>query len=174
MIIRGNTVATNMLRSDFSEADSSKSSYILNKPDVVKAQNTADAAAKAAKNAQNTADAALPKTGGVVTGPLSVPKPTDNSHAVTKEYCDTVSVELTLSASSWSSSAPYTQSLTVSALTEGRKARAYPRWPEEPNLELKEEASKISAASYEAGSVKFSCWEEKPKIDIPVLLEVYA
>lgn len=113
------------------------------------------------------------RSGDTMTGSLSVPAPTEDAHAVNKGYCDTLRLELTLAADNWSDSAPYTQTLAVEVLTEGRKARAYPQLPVEPNPDLKDEMAKVSAAIYDAGSITFSCWEDKPTVDLPVLVEVY-
>lgn len=90
MIIRGNTVGTTMPRADYAETNPKSAAYIKNKPD------------EAIQKAQKTADAALPKTGGDVTGDINmsgniamngkkitgVATPSDDGDAANKKYVD--------------------------------------------------------------------------------------
>ena len=97
MIIRGNTVGTNMPRTDWNQTDPSKSDYLKGRDALEKL--ILDSAGKA----QDTADAALPKSGGTMTGALNVIEPTEAAHAASKGYVDgkRVPVTITLSASGW-------------------------------------------------------------------------
>lgn len=75
-MIRGNVLSTNMLRSDYAETDPASGAYIANKPDEL------------IRSAKTLAEAALPRTGGTMTGALNVPEPTEASHAATKDYVE--------------------------------------------------------------------------------------
>ena len=81
----------------------------------------------------------------------------------------------TLTASNWSSSAPYTQSITVEGLSDGVNAKAYPQWPEAlaDKLALGEETVKIRSCERSGSTMTFQCWEDKPVLDIPIIVEVY-
>lgn len=116
-------------------------------------------------------------TGGNMTGPLGVPAPTKNAHAVNKEYADTKAETATLTASGWVSSAVsgFVQTITVTGLTDGKKAIVYPVQPETlaEKLALAEELAKVRACSRSGNQLTFECWEEKPTVDISVMVEVY-
>ena len=102
---------TNVVQADYGQTDSSKPDYIKNKPteDISRAQNTADSAKK-------TAEAALSRSGGTMTGAMTVLAPTASMHPATKEYVDNrkKTVSATLSASKWSNNL---QTVTVDGVT---------------------------------------------------------
>lgn len=110
-----------------------------------------------------------------MTGPLAVLTPTADAHAANKEYVDTKKKTATLTSSNWSSSAPYTQSITVEGLSDGVNARAYPQWPEDlaDKLALGEETVKVRSCERSGSTMTFQCWEDKPVLDIPIIVEVY-
>lgn len=80
----------------------------------------------------------------------------------------------TLTASSWSASAPYIQTVEVSGLTDEKFAIVYPDVPEDAANEaaFMEEVGKISSCRRSGNTMTFRCLEEKPGIDIPVIVEV--
>lgn len=85
-------------------------------------------------------------------------------------------VLVTLSTSGWTGdTAPYVQSVEVDGLTDEKFAKAYPAWPEtlEDKLALSEETVKVRAATRSGNTMTFECWEDKPTLDIPVIVEVY-
>lgn len=128
------------------------------------------------KTAKETADGAVKRSGGTMTGPLNLPAPTQNAHAVNKGYVDTKAVTITLLDNGWTGdTAPYTQSVEIDGLTDEKFAKAYPAWPEalEDKLALSEETAKVRSASRSGSTMTFECWEEKPTLDIPVVVEVY-
>ena len=138
---------------------------------------------------------ALPDTGGVVTGDIHMnlnkitflPTPEDNLDAANKSYVDTAINEVltdvttgvktaTLTADGWvGSSAPYTQSVTVTGLTDEKRAMAYPAYGSDTatNIALKEACGMVSYASRDGGVMTFTCLEDKPTVDIPITVEVY-
>lgn len=87
----------------------------------------------------------------------------------------TKKVPVTLLASGWSASAPYTQAVAVPGLTDEKQALAYPDVPEDATQEaaFMEEAGKITSCRRSGSTMTFRCREEKPEIDIPVIVEVY-
>ena len=133
---------------------------------------------------------ALPSTGGLMTGHIVMNSnqvkmlgaPSDNADAANKSYVDTalnsvktVSVSATLTVAGWSASAPYTQSVTVSGLTDTKRAMAYPVYGSNTatNLALKEACGMVSFASRLGSTLTFTCLEDKPTVNIPITVEVY-
>lgn len=108
--------------------------------------------------------------------------PTDSADAATKGYVDTalsnaktVAKTATLTAAGWSTSAPYTQSVTVSGLTDTKRAMAYPVYGSNTNinLALKEACGMVNFASRSGSTLTFTCLEDKPTVNIPITVEVY-
>lgn len=99
MIILGNVLCVNMPRTDYAETDPAKASYLVNRP------------AEAIQNAADTAAAALPKTGGNMTGDISMggkkvtglAEPTNESDAASKQYVDgkKAALSVVLPAANW-------------------------------------------------------------------------
>lgn len=133
---------------------------------------------------------ALPSVGGLMTGNIVMNShqikvlgaPTDSADAATKGYVDTalsnaktIAKTATLTATGWSASAPYTQSVTVSGLTDTKRAMAYPVYGSNTatNLALKEACGMVSFASRSGSTVTFTCLEDKPTVAIPITVEVY-
>lgn len=133
---------------------------------------------------------ALPSTGGLMTGNIvmnshqikALGAPTDSADAATKGYVDTASSNAktiaktaTLTAAGWSAGAPYTQSVTVSGLTDAKRAMAYPVYGSNTatNLALKEACGMVSFASRSGSVLTFTCLEDKPTVNIPITVEVY-
>lgn len=139
---------------------------------------------------------ALAASGGEVTGDInmsgvidmggrritSLSAPSANDDAVNKLYVDTalngvktVSVSATLTVAGWTGSAPYVQSVTITGLTDAKKAMAYPVYGSDTpaNIALKEACGMVSFASRDGGVLTFTCLEDKPTVDIPITVEVY-
>ena len=133
---------------------------------------------------------ALPSAGGLMTGNIvmnshqikALGAPTDSADATTKGYVDTalsnaktIAKTATLTAAGWSASAPYTQSVTVSGLTDTKRAMAYPVYGSNTdiNLALKEACGMVSFASRSGSVLTFTCLEDKPTVNIPITVEVY-
>ena len=133
---------------------------------------------------------ALPSAGGLMTGSIvmnshqikALGVPTDSADAATKGFVDTalsnaktIAKTATLTAAGWSASAPYTQSVTVSGLTDTKRAMAYPVYGSNTatNLALKEACGMVSFASRSGSVLTFTCLEDKPTVNIPITVEVY-
>ena len=197
MIIRGNTVGTTMPRADYAQTDPSKADYIKNKPDeaIQKAQTTANEAKTAAgdaktaaDNAQTTADQAkttadsittdaLLKAGGTMTGALNVLDPTENTHAANKGYVDEKRkvFTTTLTVNDWvGDAAPYTQSIGIEGIlsTDRPHYSAVYDTDQETRLAQKEAFAMVDDLDTEDGVVIFTCFEDKPEVNIPIQMEV--
>lgn len=179
MIIRGNTVGTTVPRADYAQTDPNQSTFILNKPDtaIAKAQQTADAAKK-------TAEAALPKSGGNMTGAvnmdgnsvINLASPNEDSDAVNKGYVDAKHKVFTASlvATGWTGDGPYTQTVDV----EGILSTDRPHYgcvydaDQETRLVQKEAFAMVDDLDTADGAVTFTCFEDKPEVNIPIQMEV--
>lgn len=108
---------------------------------------------------------------------FGISNPTDWNHAANKGYVDTVIVPKTLTASGWvGDSAPYTQTVAVDGITDGRRARVYPAYGGvniDTDLAMREACAAVSYAKRDGQNVIFTCLEDKPGVDIPVMVEVY-
>lgn len=139
---------------------------------------------------------ALASSGGEVTGGIvvngtidmcahritSLADPVSVDDAVHKDYVDTalngvktVSASATLTAAGWTGSAPYVQSVTITGLTDAKKAMAYPVYGSDTptNVALKEACGMVSFASRSGSVLTFTCLEDKPTVAIPITVEVY-
>ena len=95
--------------------------------------------------------------------------------AVNQEYVDTTEAAATLLAAGWTGSGPYTQTVTVAALTDGRLCMVYPAYGDDAaaNLAMREACGCLSYSKREGQNVVFTCLEDKPEVDIDVIVEVY-
>lgn len=175
MIIRGNTVGTTAMPPDYSQTDSAKADYIRNKPDadIRKAQSTAD-------SAKEIAEAALPRDGGTMNGALNVLEPVEEKNAASKGYVDTkvagihLAAEVTLTAAGWSEAAPYTQTVNVDGILASDRAHWGVVYSGDADAKLaqKEAFTMVDDLDSADGQVTFTCFEEKPEVDLTVQLEV--
>ena len=201
MIIRGNTVGTTMPRADYAETNPKSAAYIKNKPDnaIQKAQKTADDAKTAADNAQTaadnaqtaadnaqtTADNALPKAGGTMTGDIvmggkkitNLADPTENAHAANKGYVDgkRKAFTATLTVNDWvGSAASYTQSIGIEGILSTDQPHIFPVYSTTlaTAISQKESWAMVCKAVTANGSITFTCFEDKPTVNIPIQLEV--
>lgn len=203
MIIRGNTIGTTMPRSNWNQNDPKKADYIIGKENVDEAienaqnsaynaqtaadnaqtaadnaQTAADNAQTAAGNAQATADAALPKAGGTMTGALNVIEPTENAHAANKEYVDGKRklFSATLTVNDWiGAEAPYTQTIGIEGIlsTDMPHYSAVYSDDQATRLAQKEAFAMVDDLDTADGIVTFTCFEDKPAVNIPIQMEVH-
>lgn len=102
----------------------------------------------------------------------------DQTYYASKEYVDanrTKPRTATLWASGWVGSGPYTYAINVDGLNDQVFARAYPEVPADASqaAAMAEETAKISSCSRSGSQMTFRCLEDKPTLDIPVIVEVY-
>lgn len=174
-LIVGNIASIGGLRADYAQDDPSKADYIFNKPNeaISNAQKTAD-------EAKVKAEAALPKEGGTMSGPLFVQAPTADSHAAPKGYVDTsvrgtyAAWTVSVPASGWTGDGPYTQTISVpGVLASDRPHICLVPADDVTIAETQEEAwGCVSRGVANDGTVVFTCYEEKPEVNITVQVEV--
>ncbi len=138
--------------------------------EIAQAQTTADAA-------KITAEAALARTGGAMTGHMTVLDPAAAANPAPKKYVDDtvanthLTATVTLSASGWSGSGPYTQNVSIPGILATDQPHFGPVYS--GNWEAEKEAfALVDDLDTAAGSVTFTCFEEKPGINLTVQLEV--
>lgn len=138
-------------------------------------------------------NSAVKKSGDTITGDLNMDGnrvkgcnvPVDSSDVATKEYVDngladiqaaveTLVVSATLTASGWSASAPYTQTVAVAGVTAGKPPYITPVYSgvTATDIALREACAAVSYAKPGAGTVTFVCLEDKPGVNIPIQVEV--
>jgi hypothetical protein len=139
------------------------------------------ASAKATGDALNRK---LDKTGGNITGNIdmgakrivNLGNPISDTDAVNKKFVETKHFFRTVSlpASGWSGSGPYTQAVTVDGVLKTDE----PHWglvrsgDAAARIAQKEAFSVIDDLDTADGSVTFTCDEEKPEVDLSIQLEV--
>ena len=170
--IRGNTVGTVNPRANWNQNDADASNFVENKP--VDALNEALTKAKAA----------LPKTGGTMTGDIAMSgkkvtglgDPVNNGDATSKKYVDgkTQLFNATLTASGWSANAPYTQTVAVNGvLNTDCPHVGLVTSDNKDTAEAEEEAwGCVSKGVANDNSITFTCWEDKPEINLNLQIEV--
>ena len=140
------------------------------------AKTAADNAQSTANGALNIANNALPKAGGTITGALTVQTPTASGHAATKQYVDgkRMSVQISVPASGWSASAPYTQSVSVSGLLATDNPHVFPVYSDTLATALSQAESwaMVCTATTSNGSLTLKCFEDKPSVNLTLLVEV--
>ena len=156
------------------------------------AQQAADNAQQAADNAQTTADDAMPKSGSTMTGSFdmggnnitNIADPENDGDAVNKSYVDNYIMNysnasrklftVTLPASGWSGTAPYSQTIFVDGILDTDAPHISPVYSEVHETSVAEETawSYVSKAVTSDGSITFSCFKKQPETTIIVQIEV--
>lgn len=149
------------------------------------AENAAENANAAAANAQSTADNALPKTGGVMTGTIvmsgfpirGVLDPSDDMDAVNKKYVDStyLSDTVVLTTAGWmGSNAPYAQSVDMIGIlaTDNPHFAVVYSGNQAQKLAQKEAFAMVDDLETEDGKLTFTCFEDKPNVELTVQIEV--
>ena len=143
------------------------------------AANSASAAQAAANAAAEEAGKCVAKAGDTMTGNLSIPEPTEDAHAATKGYVDSIvagtKVPVTLTAAGWTGSGPYKQSVAVAGLASSMRVIVYPAYGDDDaaNISMKEACACVSYAKSNSGNIIFTCLEDKPSVDITAIVEVH-
>lgn len=152
------------------------------------ANNTATNAYNMAENAQISADSKMAADGSVamtadfdmgenkIINVLAPDKPTD---AANKEYVDgkRLTATVSLKSTGWATttgSAPYSQTVALAAVlaTDVPHVGLIPS--ENTNIALEQEESWgfVSRGVADDGSITFTCYEERPKVDLTLQIEV--
>jgi hypothetical protein len=122
----------------------------------------------------------LPLAGGTMTGALNVLEPTAEGHAANKNYVDTkvagahLEAQVTVVASGWSASAPYTQAVNVNGILATDRVHWGVVYSGDADAMLaqKEAFAMVDDLDSAAGKVTFTCFEEKPEVSLTIALEV--
>lgn len=176
MSIKGNLVGNLAPRTDYNQKNSNSAEYLKNNP-----KEELDKVKKTAENA-------LPNNGGIMSGNLdmgnnqitNVAAPTEEGHAVNKEYADSLADSLhkfftvSLPVSGWSGAEPYTQTVAVPGILE----EDHPHWDvvlsddNDTAITERDAFAVVDDLDTAANSVTFTCLEEKPEVDLTIQLEV--
>ena len=138
-----------------------------------------------ANAAKVTADAALPASGGNMTGPVDMngnyitglSAPEDAADAATKGYVDSKRFfgEIVLTADGWSDAAPYKQTVDLVGINEDDTPHYGVIYSGilQTDIARKEAFAKVDDMDAYDGYMVFTCFEEKPQVDIPVQIEAH-
>lgn len=122
----------------------------------------------------------LPKSGGTVTGALTVPDPTQPGHAANMGYVTgyvdskRMEFQVTLTADGWTGAGPYTQTLPLEGILSTDRPHFGAVYDADlgMNLARKEGFALVDDLDTGDGTVTFTCFEEKPTVSIPIQMEV--
>ena len=150
----------------------------------------ADAIRTLAQEGKTLAENALPKSGGAMTGTMTMGAeiamggnkvtglgaPVDAGDAATKAYVDGKHLlfSITIPASGWEDwgNGLYGQTITIAGISENDIPHIAINVWSEAWYTVKEEYSKIGRAWSTQNTIAFQCYQEYPTVDIPILVEV--
>lgn len=128
--------------------------------------------------ARDVADAALPRSGGTMTGALEVLEPTESAHPATKGYVDDAMADshltatVSLPAAGWSGSSPAVQEIALAGILATDNPH-YGIVYSVGNVEAEKEAfALVDELETEAGRLIFRCYGDKPEAALTVQVEV--
>jgi hypothetical protein len=173
MIIHGNYVGGIFPKPDWNQQDASKADFIKGKEIVEQkissAHNEAKAAGEAAENAQVAAENAQ-------VAAENAQAAAENAEKNAKDYAGSLHklFNVNLPASGWSGSAPYTQTVSVSGILSSDTPHYGVAYSSnaETALAQKEAFAMVDDLDTSNGRVKFTCFEEKPEVNLTIQLEV--
>ena len=125
----------------------------------------------------------LPVAGGTMTGNINMggmwvyglSEPNNPSDAATKNYVDGKRATYTGTlGTGWTGSGPYTQTVAVSGILATDMPHIMPVYDaaNATAIAQKEAWSCVSKAEAAAGGIKFTCFEDKPGVAVPLQIEV--
>ena len=84
-------------------------------------------------------------------------------------------LKITIPASGWTGSGPYTYTVKAFGLADRRRCMVYPAYGDDTaaNLAMREACGCLSYTKREGQNITFTCLEDKPEVDINVIVEVY-
>lgn len=183
--IFGNTISTNKPRADYLQNDPNKADYILNRP------------TEEIEKIKKTADGAIQKNGDTMEGELNmgshhiskVADPVEDDHAVNKKYHDdglknlkeytddkVKSFGCVLTANGWiGDSAPYKQTVDIEGILGTDRPHYGPVYSEstETAFAEREAFAMVDDLDTADGSVTFTCFEDKPEVNLTIQMEVH-
>ena len=175
MSIIGNVVGLPVPRPDWAQTDESRADFIRNKPDLAPLEELA-------RQALTLAEAALPGSGGSLTGDLDLggsrilglAEPGAAGDAATKGYVDSrhFTARVTLTAAGWEGTGPCSQTLTLAGILAS-DCPHYGVVYTAGNVEAEKEAfALVDELEAVDGKLIFRCYGDKPESDLTVQLEV--
>ena len=122
----------------------------------------------------------LPKTGGTVTGALTVPDPTQPGHAANMGYVTgyvdskRMEFQVTITPEGWTGNGPYTQTVSLEGILESDNPHVglVPNDSVDIALAQEEAWGLVSRGVTGNGSITFTCYEEKPGVALTIQIEV--
>lgn len=181
MIIRGNTVGTPMPRTNYEQTDPTKADYLKGKDvldqKIEAAKKAGVDAATAAGNAQTTADNAQTAADNAQTAANNAQTAAENAERNAKDYADGKRklFTATLTTNDWvGDAAPYTQTIGIEGILETDRPHysAVYDADQEVRLAQKEAFAMVDELDTADGNVTFTCFEDKPEVNIPIQMEV--
>ena len=191
MKIVGIPVGTTNPRTNYEQTDPSKSDYLKGKDildqkiaDAKKtgadAKTAADNAQTAADNAKTAADNAKTAADNAKTAADNAQTAADNAQTAAenaKAYTDSKRkvFTTTLTTNDWiGDAAPYTQTIGIDGILETDRPHYSPVYDavQEVRLTQKEAFAMVDDLDTADGSVTFTCFEDKPEVNIPIQMEV--
>ena len=163
MIIRGNTVCTNMPRTDYLETDPSNAAFLLNSP------------REEIRTAKEAALAALPRSGGTMTGDISMggkmltglADPVSQTDAVTKQYVDSRKAAASVSLPA-ALGAGNTQTVAVSGVTPANHVLVTPA----PQSHTAYTDAAVRCTTQGQGTLTFAC-DRVPEEDLTANILIF-
>lgn len=152
---------------------------------IAAAAAVANAAKETADAAKETAGAALPMSGGNMSGSVDMngnyitglSAPEDATDAATKGYVDSKRFfgEVVLTAGGWSDTAPYKQSVDLIGIYEDDTPHYGVVYSGglKTDIARKEAFAKVDDLDAYDGWLEFTCFEEKPDMDLTIQVEVH-
>ena len=178
MIIKGNTVGTTMPRTNYEQTDPTKADYLRGK-DVLdqKIEAAKKAGVDAASNAQIAADNAQTAADNAQTAADNARDAAENAEKNAKDYTDSKRkvFNITLTTNDWEGdSAPYTQTIGIEGILETDRPHYGPVYDadQEVRVAQKESFAMVDDLDTADGSVTFTCFDDKPEVNIPIQMEV--
>lgn len=138
----------------------------------------------AAEDAEtNAKNASLPRTGGAMTGNIdmggnavkNLKEPSAGADAATKTYVDGKRKTFTATiGTGWEGEGPYTQTVAVAGMLETDAPHVMPVYDADNAAAIaqKEAWSCVSKGAAAADGIVFTCFEDKPGVEIPIQIEV--
>ena len=95
--------------------------------------------------------------------------------SVEKVFSTYSKLKITIPASGWAGSGPYTYTAKAFGLADRRRFVVYPAYGDDiaTNLAMREACGCLSYTKRDGRNVTFTCLEDKPEVDIAVIVEVY-
>ncbi|MDY4508828.1 MAG: hypothetical protein SPD95_08925 [Candidatus Faecousia sp.] len=99
----------------------------------------------------------------------------EQTYYASKEFVTTTAATATLTAAGWVGSGPYTQTIAVQGLTDGRRVMVTPKYGSnaDDNIAMREACGCVSYAQRSGSNVTITCLEDKPAVDISIIVEMY-